>query len=156
MVQVDVHLLLPLLMLMTIFFIVIFSLLKEFSIDSRNWFLLGMLFGSLVYSMLVLGSTIMESSTVSEFWLKYVAIGFAATYYVAILLFSAVISLMILVKKESNFMMLIFKSKVKRIIYIITGMALIFAISNVYFALVCVETIPFIENFVSANSTCSI
>lgn len=156
MVTVDPELLIPLHMFITIFFIVVFAFLKKFAIENKNWFMLGMFFGAMIYFMLVLGSTIKESNTLPEFLLKYIALGFGGTYYVAILIFSASISLMILLREDTKKrIMNRFKGKEERLLYIITGMALIFSICGIYFALRCVETIPFFENFVSTNSTCS-
>jgi|CXWL01.1.fsa_nt_gi drug/metabolite transporter (DMT)-like permease len=154
MVQVNPQLLIPLHMIIVMLFIVVFALLKKYEIENRNWFMLGMFFGSIIYAMLVFSSTIKESASLWEYLLKFLAAGFAGTYYIVILLFSAIISLMILVKEDSRLARYISKRKEKRILYIIVGMALVFSICDVYISLRCVETIPFFENFVKANPLC--
>ena len=101
MVQANPQLLIPLHMIIVMLFIIVFALLKKYETENRNWFMLGMFFGSITYAMLVLSSTIKESSSLWEYLLKFLAAGFAGTYYIVILLFSAIISLMILVKDNS-------------------------------------------------------
>jgi len=154
MVQANPQLLIPLHMIIVMLFIIVFALLKKYETENRNWFMLGMFFGSITYAMLVLSSTIKESSSLWEYLLKFLAAGFAGTYYIVILLFSAIISLMILVKDNSRIANYISKRKEKRILYIIVGMALVFSICDVYISLRCVETIPFFENFVKSNPLC--
>jgi len=136
MVELTGELLAPLVLLYVISFVILFAILKEIEYENTNKFLVGMLIGLGIYGLLMFGSTFPKSETELTFFASWGSAVYGGSIY-GFLIFLI----------GWNAIRTIFTKKPIKPSWL-AGVSISFVIFEIYFALRCVETIPFIENVV--------
>ena len=136
MVELTGALLAPLVLLYVNSFVILYALFKKIEYENANKFLSGMLIGLGIYVLLMFGSTFPKSETESTSFASIASAIYGGSIYGFLIFFIG-----------WNSITAIFTNKQFKPSWL-AGISISFVIFEIYFALRCVETIPFMENVV--------
>lgn len=137
MVELTGVILAPLIPLYIASFVILYAFLKRTKYENTNRFLGGMLIGLAIYMLLLVGSTFPKSETESTFYASLASAAYGGGFYGSLIFVIG-----------WNSISAIFTKKYLKPSWTV-GISASFVIFEIYFALRCVETIPFMENVVT-------